>query len=134
VVVRSREIQDLIEDANAGGRLALTPVDAEYVARTQAAGLRQRREGLAWRLARLPHPTLRKRVRADAGGLTLRRRLIYSMRWRISAWSHWVWRVAGVLRVPGLYVRWARGAAAFYHALAYHRGRLGALVERWGLR
>lgn len=134
VVVRSREIQTLIDDANAAGRLALTPVDADYVARTQAAGLRQRREGLAWRLARLPHPTLRKRVRADVGGLTLRRRLIYAMRWRISAWSHRVWRLAGVLHAPWLYVRWARVAAALYHALAYHRGRLGALAKRCGLR
>ena len=34
----------------ADGRLALEPVDADFVAETQAAGFRHRREGLAYRL------------------------------------------------------------------------------------
>src|SRR5690606_25180136 len=55
VVVRSRDIADMIAGAIDDGRLQLTPVDTALVAQTQAAGLRQRREGLAWRLARRRH-------------------------------------------------------------------------------
>lgn len=135
VIVRSPAIAELMSDAIREGRLKLDSVDAGFVARTQAAGLRQRREGLAYRLARRRGALQpRKRVEPDARSMTARRRLIYRMRRSISAWSHRWFLLARHTRSPRLYVAWARTAAAVYHALAYHRGRLGKLVEHLGLR
>ena len=135
VVVRSPELARLVSDGIADGRLQLTAVDSAFVASTQAAGLRQRREGLAYRLAhRRGGVRPRKRFAGDAASPALRRRLIYAMRASISAWSHRVFRFARLVGRPGIYVRWARTAAAGYHAVAYHRGRTGALVRRLGLR
>lgn len=51
VVVRSPLLNRLLLDAIDDRRLELAPVDAEFVVRTQAAGFRQRREGLALRLS-----------------------------------------------------------------------------------
>ena len=135
VVVRSPELARLVSDGIADGRLQLTAVDSAFVASTQAAGLRQRREGLAYRLAhRRGGVRPRKRFAGDAASPALRRRLIYAMRASISAWSHRVFRFARLVGRPGIYVRWARTVAAGYHAVAYHRGRTGALVRRLGLR
>lgn len=135
VVVRSPAVARLLDEAIAGGRLAMEPVNDGFVANTQAAGLRQRREGLAWRLARWHRrpPMPRKRVAPDARSPARGRRLIYAMRHAISSWSHRVFRLARATRQPWLYTGWARGVAAMYHALAYHRGRLGALARRLGL-
>jgi len=135
VVVRSPELAALVADGIADGRLALAPVDSAFVARTQAAGLRQRREGLAYRLARRRGGVRpRKRFADGAAAPALRRKLIYAMRAAISRWSHRVFRFACFAGRPGIYLRWARVAAAGYHAVAYHRGRTGALVRRLGLR
>lgn len=135
VVVRSAEIAELISDAIDDGRLALDRVDADFVARTQAAGLRQRREGLAYRLARrrsFLQP--RKRIAADARAVSARRKLIYRMRAAISAWSHRVFRLARRSRVTRLYIAWASAVGSTYHALAYPRGRMDKLAERIGWR
>jgi coenzyme F420-reducing hydrogenase beta subunit len=136
VLVRSTALQELVDDGIRAGELRLDAVDADFVRETQAAGLRHRREGLAYRLARRRRRGLRPRKRVVAGtvGVTLRRRLIYWMRLRIAVWSHRVFWLARLSRRPQLYVRWARAAAAVYHALAYSRGRLGRLVARSGLR
>lgn len=128
MLVRSPVIAGLVGQARAKGRLALEEVDDRYIADTQAAGLRQRREGLAWRLARRRGLVPRKRVAPDARTPDAGRRRIYAMRQAISAWSHRMFRLARATRQPWLYVHWARAAAAVYHALAYHRGRLGRLV------
>jgi coenzyme F420-reducing hydrogenase beta subunit len=134
VVVRSPLLHDLVRAAIAEGRLALEPVDAAFVERTQAAGFRHRREGLAYRLG-WPRRGLRpaKRVEPGGGGLPLRRRLIYRMRYLIARWSHRVFAAARLLRWPGLYTGWARLSGAIYHALTYSRGPLGKLVDRMGL-
>jgi coenzyme F420-reducing hydrogenase beta subunit len=131
VVVRDPKLEALVGAGIAEGRLRLEPVDAALVVETQAAGFRQRREGLAYRLARR-HRGIRprKRVAPDARGLPLRRKLIYRARGLITAWSHRVFRVARLVRWPGLYIHWARAAVAVYHGLAYGRGRLGALFRR----
>ena len=135
VLVRSPVVARLIADAIGAGRLALQPVDAGFVAQTQAAGLRQRREGLAYRLARhRGGMTVRKRVAPDGNSPALRRKLIYRMRQAISAWSHRVFRLARCIGMPRLYLQWARCVLRGYHALAYHRGRAGKLVSRLGLR
>jgi coenzyme F420-reducing hydrogenase beta subunit len=133
-VVRSRRLDRLLHDGVAHGGLALSPVDGDFVEATQAAGLRQRREGLAYRLAwhrRRPRPT--KRVGASRD-LPFGRKVVYRSRHLISVWSHRMWWFARVTRRPQLYVRWARAAATAYHAVAYSRGRLGAIVGRLGVR
>jgi coenzyme F420-reducing hydrogenase beta subunit len=130
VVTRSPVLAALIADGVAKRRLELAPVDGGFVERTQAAGLRQRREGLAYRLTwRRRGVAPRKRVRPSARQ-PLRRKLIYRSRSAISAWSHRVFWLARLVRRPRVYLRWARAASMLYHALAYSRGRLGALIDR----
>lgn len=132
VVVRSGDLNRLLANAIGEGRLDLHPVDADFVVETQAAGFRQRREGLslrlAWRREGLLQP--RKRVPAASGGVPLRRRLIYRARRANSAWSHRMFWLAHRLGMPALYLAWGRAALTLYHALAYSRGRAGRLVDR----
>jgi coenzyme F420-reducing hydrogenase beta subunit len=129
VVVRSPEMGQLITAAISQGRLSLAPVDDDFVRRTQAAGLRQRREGLAYRLARTRLPIRpRKRVAASRA-IPGRRKLIYRMRAFISTCSLRTFRLAQALRCPQLYIAWGRIVQRGYHSLAYSRGRLGKLVD-----
>lgn len=131
VVVRAPALHRMLEAAIAARRLDLAPVDAEFVVATQAAGFRQRREGLAYRLAHRRfglRPV--KRVAPRAAGIPFRRRLIYAMRRAITAGSHAMFRLARLTRRPRLYLGWARGALALYHGLAYSRGRFGAWLDR----
>jgi coenzyme F420-reducing hydrogenase beta subunit len=130
VIVRRPELNAIIAAAIEQGRLALTRVDAEFVAASQAAGFRQRREGLAYRLTwRRAGIRPRTRVAPSAAGLSPRRKLLYRARVSISAWSHTVGRLAAILNAPKLYITWARAVLAGYQALAYSRGRLGTLVD-----
>src|SRR3954454_23672898 len=101
VVVRSAVLHDLLLEAIDEGRVDLRPVDSDFVVRTQEAGFRQRREGLAFRLRRFP-PSLkpRKRVRPGGQSLPARRVFIYVMRRAISVWSHRVFATARWLRAP----------------------------------
>jgi coenzyme F420-reducing hydrogenase beta subunit len=135
VLVRSPALQELVEDGIRAGALTLDPVDAGFVRETQAAGLRHRREGLSYRLARRHGRGLapRKRV-GPATALPLRRKVVYRMRYAIAAWSHRLFWLARALRRPSVYLRWARTAAAVYHALAYREGRLAGAAHRLGLR
>jgi len=132
VVVRSPILHGIVTEAMTAGRLDLDPVDADFVVETQAAGFRQRREGLAYRLTwwRSGVRPL-KRVPPGAAGLPLRRRLIYRMRAGISAWSHRMFRLARSLHWPGLYIGWARASLSLYQGLAYSRGRVGRLLDRF---
>lgn len=132
VLTRSPVLHAIVQEAMAQQRLDLQPVDADVVQRTQAAGLRQRREGLslrlAWRRASQAGLQPRKRVAAARLPLRLRRRLVYRMRAHISRWSHRVYRVA-----PRLYLHWAKGVLALYQGLAYGRGWVGRWLARVGL-
>lgn len=133
VIVRTGELNALLRTGIAEGRLELAEVDADFVARTQAAGLRHRREGLAYRLQCFRGPVRpRKRVEAGDKGLAPRRKLIYAMRQQIARCSHRVFRLARLMRWPGLYLGWARAALSLYHGLAYGRGWLGSLLDRLG--
>jgi coenzyme F420-reducing hydrogenase beta subunit len=130
VVVRSPELRQIVEDGIAEQRLALDVVDADYIANTQAAGLRQRREGLRYRLSWRWAPLKpRKRVSASAD-LPFNRKVIYRLRYAISGWSHRMFWLARRLQSPKIYVTWARAALQLYHGLAYGRGKPGA-VARW---
>lgn len=135
VVVRSQLVETLVAEAIKDGRLNLEGVNSDFVEQTQAAGFRQRREGLAYRLAwwrKGVRP--RKRVEADAQKPTRRRKLIYRMRFFISAWSHRVFLMARRIKKPHLYIVWAHTSATIYYALAYYRGKLGEIIKRFGLK
>jgi coenzyme F420-reducing hydrogenase beta subunit len=131
VVVRSPVLQALVDDAMAEQRVTLTPVDAAFVVATQAAGFRQRREGLAYRLSwhkRGVRP--RKRVPAGGKDTAFRRKLIYRCRHHISRGSARAFRVARRLGRPNLFLSWGRAMVLVYHALTYSRGRLGQIIDR----
>ena len=131
VVVRTPWLRQLLAMAIAEGRLDLKPVDGAFVVETQAAGFRQRREGLALRLT-WRRRGVRPRTRAPPGvaGLPFRRRATYAMRAYITAWSHRVFLLARWLRWPSLYLRWAWLAVRIYQGVTYSRGRFGAWVDR----
>lgn len=131
VIVRSPELLAIIESARAAARLALEPVDSAFVTATQAAGLRHRREGLAYRLTWRKRGLIpAKRVRPSATGLSWRRKLVYRTRASISRWSHPMAWLSATLALPGLYIRWARAALAFYQGLAYSRGSWGRFFSK----
>jgi coenzyme F420-reducing hydrogenase beta subunit len=134
VIIRNRELLQMAREGIAAGRLDLSPVDEEFVIATQAAGLRQRREGLSFRLA-WPRSGIRprKRVGPSWSGLPVRRVCIYGTRYLLSAWSHRVFWMARRLHRPQIYLLWARGSLSFYQGLAYSRGLVGRLIDRLGL-
>ena len=97
VVVRTKSLDALIRRGIAQGELDLRPVDAEFVQATQAAGLRHRRRGLAYRLTWGRKGVVpRKRVE-PASALPLRRKLVYRLRFEIARQSHRVFRLAQAL-------------------------------------
>ncbi len=132
VIVRSKALLELVRAGMEAGRICLSPVDVAFVVSTQAAGFRQRREGLAFRLS-LPRFGMRprKRVAAASHGLGARRKMIYGMRLAISFWSHRVFWLAREMHWPALYLNWARLTLGCYHALAYSRGPMGRLLDRF---
>jgi coenzyme F420-reducing hydrogenase beta subunit len=132
VVVRSAEMETVIKEAVLEGRLHLQAVDGKFVEQTQAAGFRQRREGLAYRLTwatKKIKPV--KRVPPDAVTATGQRKLIYRLRYYISKWSHRMFHVARMLNAPRIYIRWAAMATAAYFGLAYHKGKIGEMTKRF---
>lgn len=131
VVARSEPLARLVSEAIAAGKLELRPVDAAFVAATQAAGLRHRREGLSYRLSwRGPAVRPRKRIVPKQTGIPLRRKCVYRIRAHIGAWSHPVFSVARLLRWRGLYIAWARTLASVYGGCTYLRGPWARLF-RW---
>lgn len=131
VVARSPVIDALLKAAATEGRVNLGEVEAEFVRQTQAAGFRQRREGLALRLAtRRRGLQPRKRVPAARPAISARRWAVYRMRGLITAWSHRLFFTARRLQRPAIYTAWARTALSVYQALAWSQGRLGKLVDR----
>jgi coenzyme F420-reducing hydrogenase beta subunit len=134
VVVRSPVVQSLVASAMEEGRLNLEAVDNKFVEQTQAAGFRQRREGLAYRLTwKREGVQPRKRVAPDSETPASHRKLIYRMRYLISAESHRAFRFARLLQKPQLYLRWARTLLAVYHGLAYHQGKFSEMKKRFSV-
>jgi coenzyme F420-reducing hydrogenase beta subunit len=129
VIVRTKELKTLIERARGGGRLTLEPVDAEFIVRTQAAGLRHRRDGLAYRISwnrRGIRPV--KRV-VPSAALPLRRKLVYRLRYEIARWSHVMLRLARASGMPAIYTVWASVALRLYQSVTWSRGRFGRLLD-----
>lgn len=136
IVVRSHEIQRIIDDGIGERRIAMNRVQADVVARTQAAGLRQRREGLSYRLTWLRKgikPV--KRVHPDSSKIKTERKRIYRFRYHISKWSHRIFRFSRTMRWPFIYLFWARIVISVYHGIAYHNGNTAEMLKRFsGLR
>ncbi|MBD2200202.1 Coenzyme F420 hydrogenase/dehydrogenase, beta subunit C-terminal domain [Calothrix anomala FACHB-343] len=91
VVVRNPVIKHLIENGMKSGRLHLDSINADDVAKSQDAGLRHRREGLAYRLylkdkAKQWRP--HKRIKAEANHLNMRLKKIYKLRMLMASQSH----------------------------------------------
>lgn len=134
IVTRSAEVNEIVQAAIDDGRLFLSPVDEAFVVQTQAAGFRQRREGVSYRLT-WPKRGIRPKKRVQpARPDDRRRRLIYRTRAFISRWSHRMFWLARSVNSPALFVRCGRAAVAFYHGFAYSRGRIGAFVDKLGLK
>ena len=120
VITRSAALSAIVRHGITEGRLYLTGVDGKFVADTQAAGIRQRREGLAYRLTwRGSGLRPRKRVKPSTDGLRLRRKLIYRLRYSISSWSPRIFQAAQRVRLPVLYNLWARLSLVIYKVLVY---------------
>jgi coenzyme F420-reducing hydrogenase beta subunit len=132
VIVRSAALDELIGAAIEEGRLSLAKVDADFVHETQAAGFRQRREGLALRLASRRRGLIpRKRVAPLGPALTMRRWTVYRLRELIAAWSHRIFYLSRTLGWPDLYIRWAGASLAVYQVFAWSRGRIGAALDQF---
>ncbi|MDB5700672.1 MAG: coenzyme hydrogenase [Sphingomonadales bacterium] len=130
VIVRSSVLHALVSDAMAEQRLDLTPIDAAFVVATQAAGFRQRREGLAYRLSwHKSGVRPRKRVLPGGRNTAFRRKLIYRCRHHISRGSTYAFRLARWLGHPQLFLSWGKAMVLVYHALTYSRGRLGRMID-----
>ncbi|MFL6766044.1 MAG: Coenzyme F420 hydrogenase/dehydrogenase, beta subunit C-terminal domain [Sphingomicrobium sp.] len=129
VIVRTPKLKALIERGRADGRLILEPVSADFIVKTQAAGLRHRRDGLAYRLS-WHRSGIRavKRVTPSAA-LPLRRKLVYRLRYAIARWSHPMLRLARACRNRAIYTLWARSALRLYQSVAWSRGRFGRLLD-----
>jgi coenzyme F420-reducing hydrogenase beta subunit len=131
IIVRSPIVHGLLRTGIEDGRIDLQTVDSHFVEQTQAAGFRQRREGLAYRLSWLrPGVRPRKRVAPASHGLPRRRKLIYRVRNHIALWSHRIFYLARRTRRPGIYIRWARGMLTIYQGLTYSRGAMGKVFDR----
>lgn len=90
VISRKRELSDLLIDAEDRGRLVLDPLTARDIFRSQQAGFRHRREGLAYRLFLKKRKGVwapPKRVQ-PSNRLGISRRIIYRLRMALSAQSH----------------------------------------------
>jgi coenzyme F420-reducing hydrogenase beta subunit len=132
VIARSELVDTMIRDAISEGRLQLEEVDGAFVEQTQAAGFRQRREGLAYRLTwskKGIQPV--KRVIPDANRASKERKLIYRTRFWISKWSHRMLWLGRKMNMPGIYTSWARFALSFYHGIAYHKGNFSEMKKRY---
>lgn len=132
VIVRSELIDNLIAEGIKEKRLLIKEVTGRLVERTQAAGLRHRREGLTYRLKWAPRNVQQsKRVAPYPWRVPRKRRKIYLMRYIIAKWSHRVFWVARKTHMPSIYLTWARISTAVYHGIVYHNGNTKEMKKRY---
>lgn len=96
VIIRHALLGSLFDEAMAERRVLLDEVSAEQIAASQAGGLRDRREGLAYRLFLKKQKNEwipRKRVEPN-GTLSRRRKKIYQLRIETEQRSHEAWAEA----------------------------------------
>ncbi|QIK80081.1 coenzyme F420 hydrogenase [Sphingomonas piscis] len=131
VVARTPEMRDLLNSGAATRSLELASVDADFIVQTQAAGLRHRREGLAYRLRFMPPALpLQKRVAPSSAGIDRRRKLVFRSRAWIAHWSHRMAYAARRTGLPCVYTAWARASLTAYRGLTYSIGPLGRWFDR----
>jgi coenzyme F420 hydrogenase subunit beta len=97
VVLRNRELGTLIENGIIEGRLMLCNTNTNEITKSQAGGLRDRREGLAYRLWLKQKASIwfpKKRVLPNRSHLTIKRRWLYRIRSNIGQESHRAWFTA----------------------------------------
>jgi coenzyme F420-reducing hydrogenase beta subunit len=132
VIIRSETINEIISSGISDNRLHLEGVTAELAERTQAAGFRQRREGLAYRLTWATKVIIPpKRVKPDTQSILNSRKRIYRMRYYISKWSHRLFRIASIMKMHWIYLWWARIVASVYYSMAYHNGSFSQMRRRY---
>lgn len=129
IVVRTSEIAQMLEAGQAAGRLKLDPIDASTAAATQAGGLRDRREGLAYRLwidekRGRWHPA--KRIAPDRGNLSWLRQLNFRLRRLVRTRSFASFRLAKKLGTITPY----RLEMIFWHSCFRLLGELEKLLTR----
>ncbi len=130
VVARRGELVEIVEAARAAGRLALEEVSADAVARSQSAGLRHRRDGLAYRLhlaRKRWHPP--KRVRPDPAWSRPAFRKQHRLRMKLAAESHVAFKLAKAAGDFAVFTRRMDPLIA-----RYHRARVAPLWKRVGSR
>jgi coenzyme F420 hydrogenase subunit beta len=127
IIVRQRWIQQILESARDAGELAIEPLGADAAAQSQDAGLRHRREGLAYRLYLAdqkgewrPH----KRVAAEANHLTERERSIHRCRMKIAELSI---QAFSELRLSGAVSDFKRRMAPL---LLFYKAHYGSILSR----
>lgn len=131
-VVRTYFMKHLLLEGINKGQLKLQEVNARFVAQTQAAGLRQRREGLAYRLTWATHGVKPfKRVRPDSNKPAKVRKIIYRMRYYIGKWSHRLFWFSHKTGMTFAYIFWARCVASIYYGMTYHKGSVVEMVKRF---
>lgn len=132
IVIRSGLIGEMIDKAIEEKKLELATVDENFVTQTQTAGFRQRREGLAYRLTWVNTKVKPcKRVAAQSTNIAVKRKLIYRMRYYITAGSNRFFAIARKWKQPKIYLRFAQLATAIYHGLAYHKGKISEMKKRF---
>jgi coenzyme F420-reducing hydrogenase beta subunit len=94
VVVRNAALAELVQGAITDGRLNFDEASVEQIALSQAGGLRDRREGLAYRLYLRKKQGVwapKKRVSVRKSGVRVQRRKIYKNRSQMGRLSHVFW-------------------------------------------
>jgi coenzyme F420-reducing hydrogenase beta subunit len=92
IVVRNKEILEIIETAFQSKEVYLEELTAEEVAKSQEGGFRQRREALSYRVEKKEHAKEwypKKRVASSDFSLSNQRKKIYSYREKIAEKSHY---------------------------------------------
>jgi coenzyme F420-reducing hydrogenase beta subunit len=124
IVVRSNVVMQLISNGIDGGKLALTEVDGDFIARTQEAGLRQRREGLAYRLTwNNTKVKPEKRIAPHSKNLSYTRKIVYLTRFYISIWSNYIFLFSNRLNFILIYLAWARISMWIYRAIVNYNSK-----------
>lgn len=97
VVVRTPFFKGLIEKGRESGVLQLDELPADQIAQSQDAGLRHRREGLAFRLAEAKSAGTwapAKRIKANRDHISAKQQRIFALRQRCAEFSHQAFRAA----------------------------------------
>lgn len=119
-VVRTPFFSQLIDNGVASGDLVVDRISPDQVAASQDAGLRHRREGLAYRLAEASAKgewVPPKRVAPDRQHLTQKKQRIYSLRAQLAELSHRAFLEAKTAGDFSVFVRKMSPLLAAYDAL-----------------